>query len=117
VLRAVVLTLPACDGRTDGRTDRQTDGRKDGIAIANTALAMRALRAVKIVKLLAANYFLKLMMTIPVLLNYQKIVKLLVVYRFCFKLLTETLFVCAYSATDYATTCLVLYVRLSGIGL
>jgi len=25
-------------------TDRQTDGRTDGIAIANTALAMRALR-------------------------------------------------------------------------
>jgi len=33
-------TIPACDGRTDGRTD--------GIAIANTALTMRALwRAVK----------------------------------------------------------------------
>jgi len=30
-------TIPACDGRTD----RQTDG----IAVANTALAMRALRA------------------------------------------------------------------------
>jgi len=30
-------TIPACDGRTDGRTD--------GIAVANTALAMRALRA------------------------------------------------------------------------
>jgi len=26
-------------------TDRQTDGRTDGIAVANTALAMRALRA------------------------------------------------------------------------
>jgi len=42
-------TIPACDGRTDGRTDGQTDGRTDGrtdgIAIANTALAMRALRA------------------------------------------------------------------------
>ena len=29
-------TIPACDGQTDGRTD--------GIAIANTALAIRALR-------------------------------------------------------------------------
>jgi len=29
-------TVPACDGRTDGQTD--------GIAIASTALAMRALR-------------------------------------------------------------------------
>ena len=28
------------DGRTDGRTDRQTDG----IAVASTALAMRAVR-------------------------------------------------------------------------
>jgi len=27
------------------RTDGQTDGRTDGIAVANTALAMRALRA------------------------------------------------------------------------
>jgi len=34
-------TIPACDGQTDG----QTDGRTDGIAVANTALAMRALRA------------------------------------------------------------------------
>jgi len=32
VLRSVVLTIPACDGRTDGQTD--------GIAIASTALAM-----------------------------------------------------------------------------
>jgi len=31
--------------RTDGQTDGQTDRRTDGIAIANTALAMRALRA------------------------------------------------------------------------
>jgi len=38
VLRAVVLTLYR--RVTDGRTDRQTDG----IAIASTALAMRALR-------------------------------------------------------------------------
>jgi len=30
-------TIPVCDGRTDRRTD--------GIAVANTALAMRALRA------------------------------------------------------------------------
>ena len=34
-------TIPACDGQTDGRTDRRTDG----IDVANTALAMRALRA------------------------------------------------------------------------
>ena len=34
-------TIPACaDGRTDGQADRQTDG----IAVASTALAMRALR-------------------------------------------------------------------------
>jgi len=33
-------TIPACDGRTDRWTDRQTDG----IAVASTALAMRALR-------------------------------------------------------------------------
>jgi len=36
-------TIPACDEQTDGQTDRRTDG----IAVANTALAMRALRAVK----------------------------------------------------------------------
>ena len=43
VLRAAVLTQyrRVADGQTDGETDRQTDG----IAIANTALAMRALRA------------------------------------------------------------------------
>ena len=41
MLRAVVLTIPACG--------RQTDGQTDGIAAASTALAMRALRrAVKI---------------------------------------------------------------------
>ena len=42
VLRAVVLTQyrRVTDRRTDGRTDGQTDG----IAIASTALAMRALR-------------------------------------------------------------------------
>ena len=42
VLRAVVLTQyrRVTDRRTDGRTDRQTDG----IAVASTALAMRALR-------------------------------------------------------------------------
>ena len=34
-------TIPACERQTDGRTDRQTDG----IAIASTALAMRALRS------------------------------------------------------------------------
>jgi len=43
VLRAVVLTQYR--RVTDGRTDGQTDGRTDGIAVANTALAMRALRA------------------------------------------------------------------------
>ena len=44
MLRAVVLTIPACDRWTDRHTDRQ-----DGIAIATTALAMQALRrAVKI---------------------------------------------------------------------
>ena len=44
VLRAVVLTIPACDRQTDRRTDRRTNG----IAKASTALAMRALwRAVK----------------------------------------------------------------------
>ena len=42
VLRAVVLTQyrRVTDGRTDGQTDRQTVG----IAVASTALAMRALR-------------------------------------------------------------------------
>ena len=41
--RAAVLTQyrRVTDGRTDGQIDRQTDG----IAVANTALAMRALRA------------------------------------------------------------------------
>ena len=39
VLRAVVLT------QYRRATDRQTDRRTDGIAVANTALAMRALRA------------------------------------------------------------------------
>ena len=39
VLRAVVLT------QYRRVTDRQTDRRTDGIALANTALAMRALRA------------------------------------------------------------------------
>jgi len=33
-------TIPACDGQTD----RQTDRRTDGIAVANTARAMFALR-------------------------------------------------------------------------
>ena len=42
VLRAVVLTQYR--RVTDGRTDGQTDGQTDGIAVANTALAMRALR-------------------------------------------------------------------------
>ena len=42
MLHAVVLTQyrRVSDRRTDGRTDRQTDG----IAMASTALAMRALR-------------------------------------------------------------------------
>jgi len=39
VLRAVVLT------QYRRVTDGQTEGRTDGIAVANTALAMRALRA------------------------------------------------------------------------
>ena len=38
MLRAVVLT------QYRRVTDRQTDGQTDGIAVANTALAMRALR-------------------------------------------------------------------------
>ena len=38
VLRAIVLT------QYRRVTDRQTDGRTDGIAVANTALAMQALR-------------------------------------------------------------------------
>jgi len=38
VLRAVVLTIPACDGQTD--RERQTDRQTDGIAVAITALAM-----------------------------------------------------------------------------
>ena len=42
MLRAVVLTQHRCV--TDGRTDRQTDIWTDGIAVASTALAMRALR-------------------------------------------------------------------------
>jgi len=46
VLRGVVLTQ--YQRVTDRRADRQTDGQTDGIAIASTALAMRALwRAVK----------------------------------------------------------------------
>jgi len=43
VLRAVVLTQYR--RVTDGWTDGQTDGQTDGIAVANTALAMRAVRA------------------------------------------------------------------------
>ena len=43
VLRAVVLTQYR--RVTDRRTDRRMDGRADGIAVGNTALAMRALRA------------------------------------------------------------------------
>jgi len=43
VLGAVVLTQYR--RVTDRQTDRRTDGRTDGIAVANTALAMRALRA------------------------------------------------------------------------
>jgi len=52
VLHALILTQywRVTDGQTDGRTDGQTDG----IAVANTALAMRALRrAVKICEHLA----------------------------------------------------------------
>jgi len=48
VLRAVVLTQYR--RVADGQTDVRTDGQTDGIAIASTALAMRALRrAVKTV--------------------------------------------------------------------
>jgi len=43
VLHAIVLTQYR--RVMDRQTDRQTDGRTDGIAVANTALAMRALRA------------------------------------------------------------------------
>jgi len=42
MLRAVVLTQYR--RVTDRRTDGWTDGQTDGIAIASTALAMRALR-------------------------------------------------------------------------
>jgi len=47
VLCAVVLPQyrRVTERRTDGRTDRRTDRRTDGIAVANTALAMPALRA------------------------------------------------------------------------
>ena len=49
LLRAVVLTQYRCV------TDGQTDGQTDGIAVASTALAMRALRrAVKYVEIV--NY-------------------------------------------------------------
>ena len=37
-------TIPVCDEQTDGRKDGPRDGRTDEIAVANTALAMRALR-------------------------------------------------------------------------
>jgi len=53
VLRAVVLTQyrRVTNGQTDRRTDGRTDRQTDGIAVASTALAMRALRrAVKWVK-------------------------------------------------------------------
>jgi len=43
-------TISACDGRTDRPTDRQADG----IAVASTALAMRALR--RAVKTTNKNY-------------------------------------------------------------
>ena len=36
-------TIPACDRQTDRQTDGWTDGETDGIAVASTALAMRAL--------------------------------------------------------------------------
>ena len=44
------LTVEALQGKTcqnsqPSGVDRQTDGQTDGIAVANTALAMRALRA------------------------------------------------------------------------
>jgi len=56
VLRAVVLTQYR--RVTDGRTDGQTDGQTDGIAVASTALAIRALRrAVKNNRLENHAYF------------------------------------------------------------
>jgi len=64
VLRAVVLTQHrrVMDRRTEGRTD----GRTDGIAIANTALAMRALRrAVKSTPLHAQNRVFDVGLTLP----------------------------------------------------
>ena len=49
MLRAVVLTQyqRVTDGQTDGRMDGQTDRQTDGIAVANTALVMRALLALQ----------------------------------------------------------------------
>jgi len=53
-------TILACGRRTDGRTDGQTGEQTDGIAVASTALAMRALRCtVKI-----ANFKSVVMMTL-----------------------------------------------------
>ena len=55
VLRAVVLTQYR--RVTDRRTDRRADGQTDRIAIASTALAMRALRrAVKILHGFASRH-------------------------------------------------------------
>jgi len=51
-------TIPAYDRQTDGRTDGRTDGQTDGIAVASTALAMRALRrAVKKIAWLFLTFY------------------------------------------------------------
>jgi len=47
-------TIPACDRQTD----RQTDGQTDGIAVASTALALRALR--RAVKMLGIRVFARM---------------------------------------------------------
>ena len=62
VLRAVVLT------QYRRVTDRRTDGQTDGIAIASTALAMRALR--RAVKITGLHYSVNLL----VLLAVEKVI-------------------------------------------
>jgi len=53
VLRAVVLTQYR--RVTDRQTDRRTDGQTDGIAVASTALALRALRRAVKTEMLRRN--------------------------------------------------------------